>query len=115
MPTITYNDFAKLDLRVATVKQAEMVPETDKLIKLTLDVGDEAEGGLGERVIVSSIKPWYKPEELVGRQIIYLANLEPREIRGVVSQGMLLAAEKDDRLSLLALDNDQMKPGDKVG
>ena len=115
MPNITYDDFTKLDLRVALVKQAERVPETDKLIQLTLDVGDETEGGLGERVIVSSIKPWYEPEELVGKQIIYLANLEPRKIRGVVSQGMLLAAEKDGRLSLLTLDNDQMKPGDKVG
>ena len=115
MSTITHDDFTKLDLRVATVKHAEMVPETDKLIKLTLDVGDEAEGGLGKRVIVSSIKPWYGPEDLVGRQIIYLANLESRKIRGVVSQGMLLAAEKDGRLSLLTLDNDQMKPGDKVG
>ncbi len=115
MLNITYNDFAKLDLRVATVKAAEMVPNTDKLIKLTLDVGDPEEGGLGERVIVSSIKPWYEPEELVGRQLIYLANLEPRKFRGVLSEGMLLAADSDDAVVSLLQPDRKMKSGTKVG
>lgn len=86
-PTITIEDVSKLDLRIATITAAEEVPGADKLLKLTLDAGD-----LGTRTIASGIKPWYSVEQLVGKQVIYLANLEPRMFRGVESQGMLLAA-----------------------
>ncbi|OGD61962.1 methionine--tRNA ligase subunit beta [Candidatus Beckwithbacteria bacterium RBG_13_42_9] len=86
-PIITYQDFAKLDLRVAKIIKAEVVEGADKLIKITLDVGD-----LGERVIAAGIREWYEPEDLVGKLIVYLANLEPKMIRGVESQGMLVAA-----------------------
>ena len=87
MPEIQYDDFAKLDIRMGTVVAAELVPETDKLIKCTVDFGE-----LGQRTIVSGIAQWKKPEELVGRQLPYIVNLAPRSLRGVESQGMLLAA-----------------------
>lgn len=85
---ITYDDFAKLDIVTAKVLTAEVVEGADRLLKLTVDAGEE----YGERTIVSGIREWYPPEEMVGRTVIYLANLEPRVIRGVESQGMLLAA-----------------------
>lgn len=94
--TITIEDFAKLDLRIATITAAEAVEGADKLLKLTLDVGE-----LGERTIASGIKPWYSPEQLVGKQVVYLANLEPRNFRGVESQGMLIAAGTDEAALLL--------------
>lgn len=86
-PEIQYDDFAKLDIRVGTVKAAEAIPDADKLIKCTIDFGD-----FGERTIVSGIKEWKTPEELVGKQLPYIVNLAPRMLRGVESQGMLLAA-----------------------
>ncbi len=86
-PTIVYDDFAKLDIRVVTVLEASAIEGADKLLKLVLDAGE-----LGTRTVASGIKPWYTPEELVGKQLLYLANLEPRTIRGVESQGMIIAA-----------------------
>ncbi|HZL20683.1 MAG TPA: methionine--tRNA ligase [Polyangia bacterium] len=105
---ITFDDFAKIDLRAAKVLAAEIVPKADKLIKLTLDVGESA-----PRTVVSGIAPTYTPEALVGRTVIYLANLAPRKIRGVISQGMILAAGDADVLGLSALDRD-VPPGTKV-
>lgn len=103
---IQYEDFAKLDLRVAIVTAAAYVEGTDRLLKLSLDVGDPASGGLGERTVVSGIRQWYQPEELVGKQVVYLANLNPKMLRGVESQGMILAAT-NDKVVLL-------KPGKKI-
>ena len=97
MPEISYEDFAKLDIRVGIVKAAELIPDTDKLIKCTIDFGD-----MGERTIVSGIAEWKKPEELVGRQFPYIANLAPRTLRGVESQGMLLAASDEDGVALIS-------------
>ena len=94
---ITYKDFQKLDIRIGTVVAAELIPETDKLIKCTIDFGEE----LGERTIVSGIAEWKKPEELVGKQLPYIVNLVPRVLRGVESQGMLLAASDDSGVALL--------------
>lgn len=85
--SISYDDFAKLDIRIGTVVAAELVPETDKLIKCTIDFGE-----FGTRTIVSGIALFRKPEELVGKQLPYIVNLAPRMLRGVESQGMLLAA-----------------------
>lgn len=87
---ITYQDFLALDIRVAVVTAAEIVEGADKLLKISLDAGE-----LGNRVVVSGIREWYQPEDLVGKSVTYLANLEPRTIRGVESQGMLLAAGQD--------------------
>lgn len=84
---ITYDDFAKIDLRVATVAKAEYHPNADRLLKLQLDDGTE-----NGRQICAGIRGHYEPEDLVGRQIIIVANLEPRKIRGEISNGMLCAA-----------------------
>ena len=97
MEPISYEDFAKLDIRIGTVAAAERVPETDKLIKCTIDFGE-----LGMRTIVSGIAEWKTPESLVGRQLPYLVNLEPKLLRGIESQGMLLAGSDEDGLALLA-------------
>ena len=87
LPNIPYDLFAKLDLRVATVVKAEPHPNADKLLKLTLD-----DGTPGGRQVCAGIKAWYSPEQLVGKQVVIVANLEPRMLRGEVSQGMVLAA-----------------------
>jgi methionyl-tRNA synthetase len=96
MPEISYDDFSKLDIRIGTVTAAELVPDTDKLIKCTVNFGE-----LGERAIVSGIAQWKSPEELVGRQLPYIVNLAPRVLRGVESKGMLLAASDEDGVALL--------------
>ena len=83
---ISYDDFAKLDIRIGRVEEAERVPETDKLIKCTVDFG-----GLGTRTIVSGIAEFRTPEDLVGRSLPYIVNLAPRMLKGIESQGMLLA------------------------
>ncbi|MDB5326906.1 MAG: Methionyl-tRNA synthetase [Phycisphaerales bacterium] len=85
--TIQYDDFAKVQLRVGTIKQAEAVPKSKKLMRLQVDLGDES------RQILAGIKEHYTPEALVGKQIVVVVNLAPREvIKGEVSNGMLLAA-----------------------
>ena len=94
---VSYDDFAKLDIRMGTVVAAELVPETDKLIKCAVDLGD-----LGTRTIVSGIAQWKKPEDLVGKQFPYIVNLAPRMLRGIESQGMLLAASDEAGVALLS-------------
>jgi methionyl-tRNA synthetase len=89
-PEVTYDDFAKLDLRVATVVACEKVEKADKLLKLTLEVGTET------RTVVSGIALHFSPEEVVGKQVLLLANLAPRKMRGIGSQGMILMAEDAD-------------------
>ena len=105
---IQYDDFAKLDIRMGTVLAAELVPETDKLIKCTVDFGE-----LGTRTIVSGIAQWKKPEELVGKQLPYIVNLAPRMLRGVESQGMLLAASDESGVALLSAER-LLTPGTKL-
>ena len=89
-PEVTYDDFAKLDLRVANVVACEKVEKADKLLKLTLEVGEET------RTVVSGIALHFSPEEVVGKQVLLLANLAPRKMRGIESQGMILMAEDAD-------------------
>lgn len=89
---ISYDDFAKLDIRVGTVVAAELIPETDRLLKCIVDFGEVAMGGLGTRTIVSGIATFRTADEIVGKQLPYIVNLAPRTLRGVESQGMLLAA-----------------------
>lgn len=96
-PCVTFDQFAGLDLRIAKILAAEMVPKTEKLIKITLDAGEET-----PRTVVSGIAQSYKADELVGKSVLLLANLEPRTIKGIPSQGMLLLAEgADGTLSFL--------------
>ncbi len=92
---ITYSDFEKLDLRIAKIVAAEAIPTSEKLIKLSLDVGGES------RQIVAGIKKQYTPEEIVGKYIVIVANLEPRKLMGEESRGMLLAAGDDERFALI--------------
>jgi len=95
--SITIEEFARMDLRVAEVKTAEKMKKADKLLVLTLQVGEE------ERTVVSGIAQWYTPEELVGKKVVLVANLKPTKLRGVMSQGMILAASEGDRLEVLTL------------
>jgi len=96
---INYNDFMKLDIRVATVVEAGKVPKTDKLLKLTIDTG------IDKRTVVSGIAEYYKPEDLVGNQYCFILNLEPRKLRGIESQGMILSSEDSQgRLKLITPD-----------
>ena len=98
---VTIDDFAKLEFRVAEVVKCEAHPKADKLLVLSVKLGPE------ERTIVSGIKEWYKPEELEGKKVIIVANLKPVKLRGIESQGMILAAEDSDgNLSVSALDRD---------
>jgi methionyl-tRNA synthetase len=109
--TIGFEDFAKIDLRVAQITKVEEIPNADKLYKLTLDVGE-----LGERTICAGIKEFYKIEQLQNKKIIIIANLAPRKLKGIESQGMLLAASNSDRkkVSLITPDQD-IELGSTVG
>jgi methionyl-tRNA synthetase len=106
-----FSDWEKLDLRVAEIKKVEEVSGADKLWKLTLDVGE-----LGERIICAGIKQFYKEKELVGKKIIYFSNLKPRMLKGVESQGMLLAAGNKDhtKVTLIAPVSD-IENGSRIG
>ena len=104
---LSIEEFAKSDLRVAQVIQAERVPGTDKLAKLRIDIGSE------QRQIVAGIAQEYSPEDLLGKKIIVITNLKPVTIRGVESHGMLLAAADKKNLSLLTVDKD-IEPGTKI-
>lgn len=94
-PQIEFDDFLKIDLRVATITEAELHPNADRLLKLQVDLGDQT------RQICAGVKAFYDPADLVGKQIIVVANLAPRKIRGEESNGMLLAAS--------AMDGDETK------
>lgn len=97
--TIQFDDFAKLDLRVATIVAAEPHPNADRLLKLQVEFDDE------RRQICAGIKQFYEPDDLVGKQVVVVTNLAPRTIRGEQSNGMLLAAgvEHDDQLQDIVL------------
>lgn len=88
--TITYDDFVKIDIRTGTILEAEAVPKTKKLLKLTIDTG------IDKRTVVSGIAEYYKPEDIVGKQVSILVNLAPRNLRGIESQGMILMAEDNE-------------------
>ena len=104
-PEIQFDDFAKMDLRTGTVLQAEKVEKADKLLKLTVDIGIET------RTIVSGIAAHFTPEELVGTQVMVLANLAPRKIRGIESKGMLLLAENTEGKLILMKPEENSNPG----
>lgn len=99
-PAIEFEDFEKIDMKVGKILECEKHPDADKLLVFKVKIGDET------RQIVSGIKKWYEPEQLIGKKVVVLMNLKPRKIRGIESQGMLLSAEKDGELSLLSVLND---------
>lgn len=104
---ISIDEFKKLELKVATIIRAEPHPNADKLLVLQIDLGSE------ERQIVAGIKGHYAPEALVGRQVVVVANLETAKLRGVESQGMMLAASDGDRIVIL-IPEKKVSPGVKV-
>lgn len=106
-PLVTIEDFAKLDLRVARVVAAEPHPNADRLIKIQVELGEE------RRQIVAGIARQYRPEDLVGRFIVVVANLKPAVLRGEPSQGMLLAASSGGVISILTPDR-EVPPGSEV-
>jgi len=105
---IAYDDFAKLDIRVGRVLECVKVPKADKLLQFRID------DGLGGRTILSGIAEYYQPEELIGKTICFIANLEPRKIKGIVSQGMLLSAESFAGNLRLIHPDTSLEPGSEV-
>ena len=104
-----FEDFEKMDIRTATVLEAERVPKTDKLLKLTIDTG------IDKRVIVSGIAEFYSPEDMVGKQICILANLQPRKIRGIESKGMILMAKQADGKMRFITPQETLVNGAQIG
>lgn len=108
-PTVAFDDFTKIDIRVGKVLECEKVPKADKLLKFKID------DGMGGRTIVSGIAKSYKPEDLVGKEVCFIANFEPRKLKGVESQGMILSAENADGSLVVIGPQGAVKPGCKVG
>ena len=106
---IQFDDFLKLDIRVGTVLECSKVPKADKLLQFRID------DGLGGRTIVSGIAKHYQPEELIGKQVCFIANLPPRKLKGIESQGMILSAEDLDGSLKLISPSVEVSPGSKVG
>jgi methionine--tRNA ligase beta chain len=105
---INYDDFAKMEIRIATILSAEKIEGTDRLLKLEVDLGSE------KRTLVAGIAAGYQPSELPGRQVPILVNLEPRKIRGHESQGMILAADGGGGAPILLHPDRQVTPGSTV-
>ena len=105
----TFDEFEKMDIRTATVLEAERVPKTDKLLKLTIDTG------IDRRTIVSGIAEYYTPEQMLGRQICILANLQPRKIRGIESKGMILMARQPDGKMRFITPEETLTNGSEIG
>jgi len=107
MEEITYRDFAKLDLRIGTIEKVETVKGADKLYKLTVNLGKE------KRVLVAGLRPFYDIVDVQGKQIVVVVNLKPKVIKGIPSQGMLLAADDGKTVALLRPDR-RVENGAKV-
>lgn len=110
MDLISYDDFKKLDARLGTVLVAEAVPDSDKLIRFELDFGEGQ-----PRQILSAIREWYpEPAQLIGKQLLFVINLAPRTIRGLESQGMLMAVDGVDGAPVFLVAEKEAAPGSKV-
>jgi methionine--tRNA ligase beta chain len=108
---VEFEDWDKIDLRVAEIKTIEEIEGADKLYKLTLDVGED----VGKRIVCAGIKEYYSKEELEGKKIIFFINLKPRKMRGIESQGMLLAAVSDDHSKVVLVSPEKdIENGSKV-
>jgi methionine--tRNA ligase beta chain len=106
---IAYDDFARVELRVAKVLDARPHPNADKLLLLQVDVGEE-----GPKQIVAGLRQHYAPEQLVGKRIVVVNNLQPAMIRGETSNGMLLAATSGEKVVVLTVDDPDCAPGAKI-
>jgi len=110
MDPINFGDFTKIDFRVGKVIKAENIEGAETLMRLSVDFGP-----LGERVILSGIKKWYKPKDLKGRNYIFVYNLEPKKMMGEDSQGMIMAAEDESGENcVLLVPDDDIAPGTRV-
>ena len=107
-PTIEFDDFTKLDIRVGKVLECQKVPKADKLLQFKID------DGLGGRTIISGIAKHYRPEDLVGKQVCFVANLAPRKLKGIESQGMILSAEDADGRLVVVSPQDDVASGSCV-
>ena len=105
---INFDDFAKVELKVGTVMDAEEVEGSEKLIKLKVDLGEEE-----PRQILAGVKQYYKAEDLVGKQVVIVANLEPRMMMGLESQGMMLVADAEDGMVFLTVPK-EVTPGTNI-
>jgi methionyl-tRNA synthetase len=105
---ITIQEFGQMELKVGRVISVDDHPQADKLIIIRVDMGEEE-----PRTLVAGLKPYYEPEELEGKLIVVVANLEPARLRGVESQGMLLAAQDGEEVKVLTVD-EEVAPGSKV-
>ena len=105
---IVFDDFAKIDLVVGEIRHCEKLPKSDKLLKSIIFDGER------ERTILSGIAQWYTPEEMVGKKVVIVANLAPRKMRGVMSEGMILAADHGDAAKVVFIDSD-VAPGSRIG
>ncbi len=106
--SISIDEFSKIDLRVGRIVEAEDVPGSKKLLKLKVDLGE-----LGTRQILSGIKEWYRPEEIVGKYVIVVANLKPKKMMGLESQGMILMADSPKK-PVFIVPEEEVEPGTKV-
>ena len=107
MEDIKYEDFKKMDLRVGKILEVEEHPNADKLYLVTIDIGEE------KRKFVAGIRPYYQKEELIGKSCVVIVNLEPKNIRGIESHGMVLAALSEGTFGILTIDR-QIPPGTKI-
>jgi methionine--tRNA ligase beta chain len=108
---VDFSDWSKLDLRIAQIKEIEDIEGADKLYKLTVDVGEE----IGERTVCAGLKEFYSKEDLKDKKIILFVNLTPRKMRGIESQGMLLAASSDDHKTVILISPEKdVEVGSKV-
>lgn len=107
MDQISIEEFKRIQIKVAKVLSAELAPNSDNLLVIEVDTGDE------KRTLVAGLAQQYKPEELVGKSIVFVANLKPARIRGIESRGMLLAAEDGDKLALIVPEA-EIAPGSDV-
>ena len=106
---ITYDDFAKVELKIAKVSEAERIEGSEKLLKLKIDVGETE-----PRQIIAGIGKIYSPEELIGKEIVIVANLEPKSLMGLESSGMLLAATDGEGRPILLTPDKEIAPGSKI-
>jgi methionyl-tRNA synthetase len=116
MEYVSYEEFKKMDIRIGTIKEVEPVPETDKLLCCQIDFGEIDENGEKKlRQIVSGIHEYYPdPNILIGKQVLYIVNLEPRKIRGIESNGMLMAVDGRDGTPVFLTPEIEVDPGTKV-
>lgn len=105
---ISFDEFSKLELKVGTVLEAEEVEGSEKLIKLQVDLGEEE-----PRQILAGVKQWYKPKDFIGKQVVVVANLKPKNMMGMESQGMMLAADVNGGPIFLTVPK-QVSPGTKI-